>query len=227
MLIPIPNLLTPEQVAYARGKLDAADWTDGAATAGTQARRVKQNRQIGSDDPVGRELGEMILGALGRNPTFMSAALPLRVLPPMFNRYEGGEHYGAHVDNAIRNIPGSGGMRLRTDLSMTVFFSEPEEYDGGELLVHDTYGAKGVKLPAGHAILYTSTSLHEVTPVTRGKRTSSFFWIQSLIRDDTKRGMLFDLDNAIQSLSAEHPEHPSVSGFTGHYHKLLQQWSEL
>lgn len=226
MLIAIPHLLTGEQVAFARQKLDAADWTDGSATAGAQAKRVKKNRQIDQADPVGRELGEMILGALGRNPTFMSAALPLRVLPPKFNRYEGGEHYGAHVDNAIMNIPGSGG-RLRTDLSMTVFFSEPEEYDGGELVVHDTYGAKTVKLPAGHAILYTATSLHEVTPVTRGARTSSFFWIQSLIRDDAKRGMLYDLDNAIRSLSEEHPEHPSVSGFTGHYHKLLQRWSEL
>lgn len=227
MLIPIPNLLSPEQVAYARQKLDAANWTDGAATAGSRAKLVKHNRQVDQSDPVGKELGDMILQALGRNPVFMSAALPLRVLPPKFNRYEGGEHYGAHVDNAVMNIPGSGGMRLRTDLSMTVFFSEPEEYDGGELRVLDTYGHKSVKLPAGHAILYTATSLHEVTPVTRGTRTSSFFWIQSLIRDDTKRGMLYDLDQNIQRLTAEHPEHPSVSGFTGHYHKLLQQWSEL
>ena len=227
MLIPIPNLLTPEQVAYARQKLDASNWTDGATTAGSQAARVKRNRQIDQADPVGKELGEMILGALGRNPTFMSAALPLRVLPPKFNRYEGGEHYGAHVDNAIMNIPGSGGMRLRTDLSMTVFFSEPEEYDGGELRILDTYGHQSVKLAAGSAILYTATSLHEVTPVTRGKRTSSFFWIQSLIRDDLQRGMLYDLDNSIQALTASNPDHPALSGFTGHYHKLLQKWSEL
>lgn len=226
MLIPIPNLLTPEQVAYARQKLDAANWADGAATAGAQAARVKRNRQIDQADPVGKELGEMILGALGRNPTFMSAALPLRVLPPKFNRYEGGEHYGAHVDNAIMNIPGAG-QRLRTDLSMTVFFSEPEEYDGGELRILDTYGHQSVKLAAGSAILYTATSLHEVTPVTRGKRISSFLWIQSLIRDDANRSLLFDLDNAIQGLTASNPDHPSVSGFTGHYHKLLQKWSEL
>lgn len=225
MLLAIPNLLTPGQVAHARRKLDAADWTDGLATAGGTAARVKHNRQLDTAHPVARELGEMILGALGAHPEFLSAALPLRILPPMFNRYEGGGHYGAHIDNAIRNIPGSP-LRLRTDLSMTVFLSEPGEYDGGELRVLDTYGERTVKLPAGHAILYTSTSLHEVTPVTRGARVSSFFWIQSLVRDDTRRGMMYELDKTIRGIAAESPDHPSVNALTGHYHKLLQQWSE-
>ena len=174
MLVAIPNLLTPQQVAYARQKLDAAKWTDGAATAGVVAKQVKRNRQIDQSDPVGHEIGQMILKALSSNVTFLSAAQPLKVIPPKFNRYEGGEHYGAHIDNAIMDIPGSGGVRLRADLSMTVFLSEPGEYDGGELRVLDTYGHKAIKLPAGHAILYTATSLHEVTPVTRGIRTSSF-----------------------------------------------------
>ena len=226
MLIAIPNLLTPQQVAYARQKLDAAKWTDGAATAGVMAKQVKRNRQIDQSHPVGREIGQMIVKALKSNGTFLSAAQPWQVLPPKFNRYEGGEHYGAHIDNAIMEIPGSG-LRMRADLSMTVFFSEPGEYDGGELRVLDTYGHKAIKLPAGHAILYTATSLHEVTPVTRGIRTSSFFWIQSLIRDDARRSMLYDLSEVIGSLTATHPDHPSVSGFVGHYHKLLQHWIEL
>ncbi|HVT79637.1 MAG TPA: Fe2+-dependent dioxygenase, partial [Phycisphaerae bacterium] len=225
MLVHIANLLTPQQVAYARQKLDAANWSDGAGTAGFQAKRVKQNRQIDQGDPVGRELGQMIAGALAANQIFMSAAVPLRVLPPRFNRYEGGEHYGAHVDNAIMEIPETGGMRLRADLSMTVFFSQPEEYDGGELRVLDTFGCQSVKLPAGHAILYTATSLHEVMPVTRGVRTCSFFWMQSLVRDDARRTMLFELDQAIYMFRTTQPEHPCVASFINHYHKLLQQWS--
>ena len=227
MLIEIPSLLTPKQVEYARQKLDGANWTDGAATAGVLAKKVKQNRQIDQSTPVGREIGQMILLALRSNETFVNAAQPLKVMPPKFNRYEGGEHYGAHIDNAILDIPNSGGLRLRADLSMTVFFSEPGEYDGGELRVKDTYGDRAIKLPAGHAILYTATSLHEVTPVTRGIRTSSFFWIQSLIRDDGRRSMLYDLGQVIVSLAATHPDHPSVSGFLGHYHKLLQHWTEV
>jgi PKHD-type hydroxylase len=227
MLIQIPDLLTPQQVVYARQKLDAANWSDGAATAGFLAKHVKRNRQITEADPVGRELGQMILGALGGNATFISAALPLRAVPPRFNRYEAGEHYGAHIDSAIMEIPDSGGMRMRADLSMTVFFSQPEEYDGGELRVIETYGNVAVKLPAGHAILYSATSLHEVTPVTRGARTSSFFWIQSMIRDDARRSMLVELDQSMISLRAALPDHPSVAGFMNHYHKLLQQWAEL
>jgi len=228
MLIAIPNLLTPQQVVYARQKLDTAqNWADGAATAGVIAKQVKRNRQIDQSHHVGQEIGLMILKALWANETFLSAAQPLKVLPPKFNRYEGGEHYGPHIDNANMVIPGSGGQRLRADLSMTVFFSEPEEYDGGELRVLDTYGHQSIKLPAGHAILYTATSLHEVTPVTRGARTSAFFWIQSLIRDDGQRSMLYDLGVAISSLAATHPDHPSVSKFLGHYQKLLQHWTDL
>jgi len=224
MIIAIPNLLTPEQVAHARGRFDATNWDDGAKTAGAVAQKVKHNRQLAHDNPVAIEIGDLILGALPRHPLFMSAAMPLRVLPPKFNRYEGGEHYGAHIDNAIMSSPQG---RIRTDLSMTVFFSEPDEYDGGDLRVIDTYGEKTVKLPAGHAILYTSTSLHEVTPVTRGVRTSSFFWMQSLIRDDTQRNILFDLDQNIQKLTAAYPDYPDIAKFTGTYHRLLQQWSEL
>jgi PKHD-type hydroxylase len=227
MLVAIPNLLTPQQVAYARQKLDAASWTDGAATAGFLAKKVKRNRQIDQGHRVGQEIGQMILKALGSNETFLNAAQPLKVLPPKFNRYEGGEHYGSHIDNAMMDIPSSGGLRLRADLSMTVFFSEPEEYDGGELRVLDTYGHQAIKLPAGHAILYTATSLHEVTPVTRGIRTSAFFWIQSMIRDDAQRSMLFELGKIIDSLVATHPDHPSVAGFLGHYHKLAQRWAEM
>jgi PKHD-type hydroxylase len=227
MLVTIPDLLTPKQVAYAREKLDAAKWADGAATAGVLAKQVKRNRQIDQNHPVGREIGAIIVKALSSNGTFLSAAQPLKVLPPKFNRYEGGEHYGAHIDNAIMDIPNSGGLRMRADLSMTVFFSEPGEYDGGELRVLDTYGERAVKLPAGQAILYTATSLHEVTPVTRGIRTSSFFWIQSSIQDDGRRSMLYDLGEIITSLAATHPDHPTLGRFLGHYHKLLQHWSEL
>jgi PKHD-type hydroxylase len=227
MLIAIPNLLTPQQVSYARQKLDAANWTDGAATAGFLAKKVKRNRQIDQSHSVGKEIGQMIVNALGSNETFVNAAQPMKVLPPKFNRYEGGEHYGAHIDNALMNIPGPGGLRLRADLSMTVFLSEPDEYDGGELRVLDTYGHQTVKLPAGHAILYTATSLHEVTPVTRGIRTSSFFWIQSMIRDDAQRSMLYELGKIIDTLVATHPDHPSVAGFLGHYHKLAQHWIEV
>jgi PKHD-type hydroxylase len=223
MLIPILNLLNPQQVAYARQKLDTVNWTDGSATAGIQAQRVKRNREVDSSDPVGRELGDMIVNALSNNGNFMSAALPLRIIPPKFNRYEGGERYGGHVDNAIL---GTGGTRVRADLSMTVFFSEPHEYDGGELRVHDTYGHIPVKLPAGCAILYTATSVHEVTPVTRGARTSSFFWMQSLVRDDTLRTMLYNLDQTIISLREALPDHAATTQLVGHYHKLLQKWAE-
>ena len=225
MILCISDVLTPEQSARARVLLDAADWTDGKATAGHIAARVKDNAQLGANDPAAREVGGMILQAVSSNPLFMSAALPLHYLPPMFNRYAGGQHYGTHVDGAIRSMPD--GRRIRTDLSCTFFFSEPEDYDGGELLIEDTYGSKSVKLPAGHLVLYPATSLHQVTPVTRGVRVSSFFWLQSLVRDDQRRSMLFDTDVSIQSLSADHPEHPSVVSLTGVYHNLLRQWVEM
>ncbi len=226
MLLSIPDVLTPDQVAAARARLDAADWQDGRLTAGHQAIHAKDNQQLPEDHPVAREIGQLVLGALQRNALFMSAALPLHVYPPMFNRYAGGQQFGSHVDNAIRQVPGTP-HRLRTDLSATLFFRDPEEYDGGELCVEDTYGVHRVKLPAGDMVLYPSTSLHHVTPVTRGARVASFFWIQSLIRDDGHRTLLFDLDTAIQRITVDIPDHPAAVQLTGVYHNLLRHWSEL
>jgi PKHD-type hydroxylase len=226
MLLQIPDVLTTEQVADARRLLDSADWIDGRVTAGVQSARVKDNEQLPEGDPVARQLGELIVTALQGNGLFVSAALPLRVFPPLFNRYQGGHSFGNHVDNAIRQIPGAP-LRIRTDLSATLFLAPPEEYDGGELVVEDTYGVHGVKLPAGHMILYPSTSLHHVRPVTRGARVASFFWIQSMVRDDATRALLFDLDTSIQRLSADVPEHPSVVQLTAVYHNLLRRWAEM
>lgn len=226
MLIRIPDVLTAAQVAEARQILDKADWVDGRVTAGHQSALAKDNVQIPEDHPAAQRLGQMIVAALSQNPLFISAALPLRVFPPLFNRYSGGQSFGTHVDNAIRQITGTP-HRIRTDLSATLFFAGPEEYDGGELCVEDTYGVQAVKLPPGHMVLYPATSLHHVRPVTRGARICSFFWIQSMIRDDGHRTLLFDLDTAIQRLSADHPEHPSAVQFTGIYHNLVRQWAEL
>lgn len=226
MLLHIPDLLTAEQVAHARRRLDSAGWVDGRVTAGIQSAQVKDNEQLPEDHPVARELGEVVLGALQQNALFIAAALPLRVFPPLFNRYRGGHSFGNHVDNAIRQIPGTP-LRIRTDLSATVFLAAPEEYDGGELVVEDTYGVHSVKLPAGHMVLYPSTSLHHVQPVTRGARIASFFWIQSMLRDDGERTLLFDLDTAIQRLMAESPEHPAAVQLTAVYHNLIRRWAEL
>src|SRR5215468_2337123 len=214
MLLAIPDLLTAEQVAYARNRLDAADWVDGRVTAGHQSSRAKDNMQLPEGHPVAAELGEMILQALGANALFISAALPSRVFPPLFNRYSGGQSFGTHVDNAIRQVTGTG-HRIRTDLSATLFFASPDEYDGGELVVEDTYGVHKVKLPAGHMVLYPSTSLHHVTPVTRGARISSFFWIQSMVREDSERTLLFDLDMAIQKLNTQGRDNPIAVQLTG------------
>jgi PKHD-type hydroxylase len=226
MLVHIPDVLTAEQVAFARQRLDAAQWIDGRVTAGHQSAQVKRNRQLPEDHEVSLELGDMILDALQRNALFVAAALPLHVFPPLFNRYEGGESFGSHVDNAIRQIAGTP-HRIRTDLSATLFFSRPDEYDGGELMVEDTYGAHSVKLPAGHMVLYPSTSLHHVRPVTRGARIASFYWLQSMVRDDAQRSLLFDMDTAIQRIAGEAPQHPSVLQLTGVYHNLLRHWAEL
>jgi PKHD-type hydroxylase len=226
MLLQIPDLLSREQVAQARQLLDPADWVDGRVTAGHQSARAKQNLQLPEDHPVAQRLGELILTALQRNALFVSAALPLRVFPPLFNRYEGGGSFGNHVDNSIRQIAGTA-LRIRTDLSATLFLSDPQEYDGGELVIDDTYGVHSVKLAAGHLVLYPSTSLHRVTPVTRGARVASFFWIQSLVRDDWSRTLLFDMDSAIQRIAGEAPEHPSAVQLTGVYHNLLRRWAEL
>jgi len=226
MLLTIPDVLTREQVDFARQKLAVTDWIDGRVTAGHQSARSKDNMQLPEDHPVARELGDMILDALGKNSYFISAALPLKVFPPLFNSYQGGQSFGTHVDNAIRQVTGTP-HRIRTDLSATLFFSSPEEYDGGELVVEDTYGVHSVKLPAGQMVLYPSTSLHHVRPVTRGARVSSFFWIQSMIRDDGERTLLFDLDVATQRISSEQPNHPAVVQLTGIYHNLLRRWAEM
>jgi PKHD-type hydroxylase len=226
MLLPIPDVLTTDEVAQFRAALARADWADGRVTAGAQAAQVKNNLQLTEDHPIARELGEVILRKLARHPLFTSAALPLKVFPPLFNRYEGGGNFGMHIDTAVRytSLPPH---RVRTDLSATLFLAAPEEYDGGELTVEDTYGVHKVKLPAGHLILYPSSSLHEVKPVTRGARIAAFFWVQSMVRDDAKRAMLFDMDNAIQRLNRDVPNHPSAVQLTGVYHNLLRTWAEL
>jgi PKHD-type hydroxylase len=226
MLLPIPDVLTAEQVLRARNLLDQAEWVDGRVTAGHQSARAKDNRQLPEGSPAARELGAMILSALEQNALFISAALPARVFPPLFNRYQGGQNFGTHVDNAIRQVAGTA-HRIRTDLSATLFFTGPEEYDGGELVVEDTYGTHNVKLPPGHLILYPSTSLHQVRPVTRGARIASFFWIQSMIRDDGERTLLFDLDSAIQRLSSESPGAAAAVQLTGVYHNLLRRWADV
>jgi PKHD-type hydroxylase len=226
MLLPIAGVLGPEEVVRVRDGLARADWVDGRVTAGHQSARAKDNMQVSESCPVGRDLGGLILDALQRTPLFMSAALPLRVFPPLFNRYQGGQSFGTHVDNAVRQVPGTP-HRVRTDLSATLFLCPPEEYDGGELVVEDVYGVHSVKLPAGHLVLYPASSLHHVRPVTRGARVASFFWVQSMVRDDGERALLFDLDTAIQRLSQENPRHPSAVELTGVYHNLLRRWADV
>lgn len=226
MLLHIPRVLTESQVARGRARLEDAKWVDGRTTAGHLSARAKHNLQVAEGTPEARELGEVIVTALERTPLFMSAALPLRVFPPLFNRYEPGMAFGAHVDNAVRQVAGSP-LRVRTDLSATLFLSRPEEYDGGELVIDDTYGAHSVKLPAGDLILYPATSLHRVSPVMRGVRLASIFWVQSMVADDGERSLLFDLDLAIGRVSESAPAHPAVVALTGCYHNLLRRWSEV
>ncbi len=226
MLIQIPEVLTIEQVRHSRTLLDRAEWVDGRVTAGHQSSAVKDNVQLPEGHPVARELGALIVAALGQNALFVTAALPAHVFPPLFNRYAGGQSFGSHVDNAIRTVPGTA-HRIRTDLSATLFLSEPDEYDGGELMIEDTYGVHSVKLAAGSMVLYPSTSLHHVRPVTRGARVSSFFWLQSMVRDDGDRTLLFDLDAAIRNLNHASPQHPVAVQLTGVYHNLLRKWAEV
>ena len=226
MLLQIPDILDSEQVASARRTLGEANWVDGRITAGHQSASAKDNLQIREDDPVARKIGDQILAALQRNPLFISAALPLRVFPPLFNLYRSGQSFGNHVDNAVRHVPGTN-MRIRTDLSATLFLTDPDEYDGGELQVEDTYGVHSVKLLAGHMVLYPASSLHNVRPVTRGARLASFFWIQSMIRDDGERTLLFDLDTAVQRLTVDLPDHPAALQLTAVYHNLLRRWAHL
>ena len=228
MMLHIPAVLKPEQVAAMRARLAAADWIDGRATVGAQGAQVKQNRQLPDGAPLALELGQQVLDALAASPLFFAAALPVRSIPPLFNSYAGGEHYGAHVDGSMRRLPAAaGGAWLRTDISSTLFLSEPDEYDGGELVVVDAYGTHAVKLPAGDLILYPSTSVHHVEPVTRGARVCSFFWTQSMVRDDARRAMLFELDQNIQRLRARLGDCDELVSLTGHYHNLLRQWSEV
>jgi len=228
MLIQIPDVLTSDEVRHCRAVLEQSPWVDGRATAGDQAAKAKNNLQIPVDSGEARALGEIVLGALARNPSYNSAALPLRVLPPMFNRYDPGMTFGAHVDNSIRTIPGSGGMRMRADVSTTIFLTDPDEYEGGELLVEDSYGAHAVKLPAGHMVVYPASSLHRVVPVTRGSRWGSFFWAQSMVKDDGLRTMLYDLDVAIiETRRLLGDENAAVLGLVNHYHNLLRRWAEL
>jgi PKHD-type hydroxylase len=209
-----------------RCALDTVSWADGVDTAGAQAAQSKRNRQLQPGSPLANRLGHLVADALQRHPLFVSAALPQHVLPPMFNCYEGGGHYGNHIDSAIHRDPARG-TRVRTDVSTTVFLCDPDEYEGGELIVEDAYGAHEVKLPAGDAIVYPSTSLHRVEPVTRGARIASFLWTQSMVRDDRRRNMLFDLDTNIQKLRQQLGDTPEVLSLTGHYHNLLRQWAEL
>ena len=225
MMLHLPDVLNAAQVAECRRILDAAEWVDGRVTAGHQSAAAKDNMQVPAASPAARQAGELILSALSNSPLFISAALPLKVFPPLFNRYRGGQAFGNHVDNAIRPVPGTP-VRVRTDLSATLFLSPPEDYDGGELAVDDTYGGHAVKLPAGHMILYPASSLHRVTPVSRGSRVSSFFWIQSMVRSDRQRALLFELDGTIQRVAGALPGDESVVKLTGIYHNLLRMWAD-
>jgi PKHD-type hydroxylase len=225
MLLHVPNILTAEQVAECRRQLDAAAWVDGRITAGHQSAKAKENAQLPEDSPVARQLGQMIVSALERHPLFVAGALPLKVFPPLFNRYASGQSFGNHVDNAMRKVREASDW-VRTDISATLFLAQPSEYDGGELMIDDTFGSHAVKLPAGDLVLYPATSLHRVQPVTRGARIASFFWIQSMVRDDGERTLLFDLDLAIQRLGSDAPNHPALVQLTGVYHNLLRRWAD-
>lgn len=226
MMLHVPNVLTRAQVNECRQALERAEWVDGNVTSGAQAAQAKRNSQLAPQSPLARQLGDLILAALPRAALFISAAIPLRIVPPLFNRYRGGEQFDMHVDNAIRAIPGSNEC-VRTDVSCTLFLSDPDEYDGGELVVMDAYGAHQAKLPAGDLLLYPATSLHRVEPVTRGARVASFFWVQSMVRSDWHRTLLFDLDLNIQTLRAQLGDTEQVVALTSHYHNLLRLWTEL
>ncbi len=226
MITRITTLLTPDRLAAIRARLDTAQWEDGRATAGHQSATVKSNLQLAQHDPRARELGDEILRALERSASFISAALPRHVFPPLFNRYSTGMGFGAHIDNAVRQIPGTP-HRLRTDLSATLFLSAPEEYDGGELVIEDTYGPHSVKLPAGDMIVYPAGSVHRVLPVTRGARTAAFFWIQSMVRDDSARALLYELDTGIRELGRDGVHGGGIVRLTGCYHNLLRRWANL
>jgi PKHD-type hydroxylase len=226
MLIAIPEMLTEAEVASVRATIDAAAWIDGNVTSGHQSALAKKNEQLPEDSAAAREAGSIVLAALQRSPLFIAAALPAKIFPPLFNRYAGGDTFGTHVDNAVR-MRGRD-IRVRSDLSATLFLAEPEDYDGGELIVEDRYGAQSVKLPAGHMLLYPASSLHRVEPVTRGSRVASFFWVQSMVRDDGERRILFDLDNAVRTVAGDRGQDDrAVIELTGVYHNLLRRWAEV
>ncbi|MGH6782498.1 MAG: Fe2+-dependent dioxygenase [Sphingomonadaceae bacterium] len=226
MMIAIPDLLDAGQLARVRALIDAADWIDGNVTSGRQSALAKRNAQLPEDAPAALEAAGIILDALGRSALFVAAALPLKVFPPLFNRYGPGDTFGTHVDNAIRIQRGSD-FRIRSDLSATIFLADPDSYDGGELVIEDQFGAQAVKLPAGHMILYPASSLHRVEPITRGERVASFFWIQSMVRDDGARRTLFDLDSAIQTIAADRgQDDAAIIRLTGVYHNLLRRWAD-
>jgi len=225
MLIRIPDVLTAAQLEEFRTLLDGAEWTSGQATAGYLSSRVKDNAQVPEGHPVARRLGDRILDSLDGNPLFISAALPRKVVPPLFNRYAVGQTYGAHIDGAIRPVPGTP-HRVRTDLSATLFLTAPEDYDGGELVIEDGFGGRRVKLGAGDLVLYPGTSVHRVEPVTRGVRLASFFWIQSMVRDDAQRSLLFEMDGALQRLGRDVPDHEALVQLMGTYHNLLRRWAD-
>jgi PKHD-type hydroxylase len=227
MLIAIPDVLDPAGVARVRAIIDAGDWADGNATSGPQSALAKRNRQLPEDGEAARTAGALVLDALGASALFVAAALPLKVFPPLFNRYEGGEEFGWHVDNAVRIRRGTD-FRIRSDLSATLFLDDPASYDGGELVIEDAFGPQVVKLPAGHMVLYPASSLHRVTPVTRGVRTASFFWIQSMVRDDGARRILFELDSATQAVAADRGQGDATTvQLTGVYHNLLRRWGDV
>lgn len=225
MLIRIPNVLSAAEVARCREALEQAPWEDGRQSAGYLSAAVKRNGQLPDNDPTARRLGEMILAALEKNALFTAAALPLKLLPPLFNRYADGQSYGPHVDGAIRPVTGTP-YRIRTDLSATLFLSDPDSYDGGGLVVSDTFGERSTRLPAGDMVLYPGTSLHSVEPVKRGVRLAAFFWIQSMVRDDGQRTILFELDSSIQKLAVDVPDHAALVNLAGVYHNLLRCWAD-
>jgi len=225
MLIVIPKVLSSTQIAECRAALENAEWADGKATAGYLSARVKDNQQIPETHPLARRLGGVILDALDKNQTFIAAALPLKVVPPLFNRYAGGQSYGGHIDGAVRPVAGTP-HRVRTDLSATLFLSEPADYDGGELVIADTLGERHLKLPAGDMVLYPGTSVHRVEPVTRGARLAAFFWVQSMVREDAKRDLLFELDRALQELGHDGADRRGGVRLMGVYHNLVRMWSD-
>lgn len=227
MLVKIEGLLTAEDVAHVRGALSSTEWVDGRITAGAQSALAKNNLQIPETAPQARQLSEFVLRALGRSNLFQSAALPLRVYPPLFNRYDVGHGFGAHVDNAIRFIAGPN-IRVRTDVSATLFLTDPADYDGGELVIADTFGEQRIKFAAGDMVLYPASSLHRVEPITRGSRWASFFWVQSMVKDDGARTLLHQLDQSITLARASlGDDHPAVLGLTASYHNLLRKWAEV